>query len=500
MQTAPEFTVNPDHVIALGEKFLNIKLAGEGPPQVPWNEPTLKSFRKAIELGRGGLPMAYRKGFVEPLEKHLERVLALTGSGAASDGGDPDPEPAETVLGAVYCHAPEFDVDEQTHRFGVVIADLFRSFLSREKRLNLNLPLLETLPPLPTFKHRSFGPFTYPVDRIKDGIDAAVAIVSMPSTYRNDPLLWTSLAHETGGHDVTHANPGMLTEIESNVRAWFQAAAYRFRSTGDTEHAELAMQLGEVWAHWVDEATADVCGVLNIGPTFPFTFAPWLAALRARIKQSEFPALMSLSTSGPKSPLDPHPVDLLRPYLMSGVIQSLYALDPQRRASYVNSISELMSSFADGKDTVGIAGGIKDAQGQPRTIEVEIPLELAGHLAAQVGQLIANMPLRSLGGNSLQQLETWSETDEALALQIADGLHDGKAGDHDSTHLLAGGSIAVLRDPECYQSITDTLNCGLSQLAQRDPLWSDFHPHYSVSMGEAVCQSSTGDSSPAKGQ
>ena len=475
--------IEPSSPQALAGHFLTVKLAGDGPPQPTWDKkPTLKSFEKAIQIGRHHLPMAYEKAFIQPLEKQLDRVLKHTLAQAACQN-DTGFEPAESIFGALYSRADGSEVAEQIRRFETVIAGLFNSFLHAEKRRRLNLPLTECLAPLPTFKQRSSGPFTLPVDFLEETIGASVSIVSLPSAYRNDPLLWTSLAHETGGHDVTHATPGLLDELRTVIRDWFRNASARFRASGTPALADNADQLGEVWAAWVDEASADVCGVLNLGPTFGLTFAAWLSALRAVISKQDKPCLLTLSTSPPTEALDPHPVDWLRPWLALGATQSLLNLSQARRQAYADSITKFMTPDGQPPKFIGIAGKLTVPGHGETSIELKLPPQLAAQIATQIGRLIATTPLRSLGGLSLGQIETWDETDEATALGIADGMTSGHAvyGQRDATHLLAGASIAVLKSPADYQTITDVLNTELSRLGDERHAKIVFDPHRPIS-------------------
>ena len=103
-------------------------------------------------------------------------------------------------------------------RFEAVVSNLYRSFLDAEKRANLNLRLAETIPPLVTFAPTAeAGPFTLPVNAVRSFIGARVGVVSLPGSYREHPLVWPALAHETGGHDVLHADPGLIPELARGV-------------------------------------------------------------------------------------------------------------------------------------------------------------------------------------------------------------------------------------------------------------------------------------------
>src|SRR5262249_7500020 len=88
-------------------------------------------------------------------------------------------------------------------RFGAVISNLYRSFLSAQQRVRAGLPMIQTVPPLATFAPTGDdGPFTWPADEVKGFIGVPIGVVSLPGSYRNHPLLWPALAHETRRHHV----------------------------------------------------------------------------------------------------------------------------------------------------------------------------------------------------------------------------------------------------------------------------------------------------------
>ena len=203
----------------LFKTLIGIDLNGVGPPPVPWVEPTAEAIRAAVQPSARLLPLAYRDGYSTPLLDSVD-VLAA----------ELDATSLETFAGAVYDHAPG-EVTPQLRRFLAVISNLYRSFLDKEKRVRLNLPIAEQLPPLAMFQHSGEnGPFTIPVDQVEQSIGGTVGVVSLPSTYRDHPLLWASLAHETSGHDVVHADPGLLAELRTGVQQIFGGGVPAFRS------------------------------------------------------------------------------------------------------------------------------------------------------------------------------------------------------------------------------------------------------------------------------
>ena len=151
------------------------------------------------------------------------------------------------------------------------------------------------------------GPFTLPVDTIQGMFGGTIAAVSLPASFAPHPCLFASLAHETGGHDVLHADPGLLGELKEKV-------------------AQKFPDYGELWAYWMDETAADVYGLLNYGPSYTYCMAFAFSAINTAYGSKELLHLDSYSSYGT---LDVHPTDVLRLGLAIGALNSM-TLSPVR--------------------------------------------------------------------------------------------------------------------------------------------------------------------------
>ncbi len=458
-----------DNVLTLARIFSQINFADSGPPDIPWgNRPSARAFSQAIASGVHHLPLVYEHAYIEPLRRRVGRVLRLTQKGGGT-------EPAETLLGAVYEHAPGAKVAPQLRRFLAVVSDLYRSFLSREKRAGLAIPLIEWLPPLAAFKSSGVqGPFTYPASSVEAMTGSRVGVVSLPSSYRDHPLLWAALAHETGGHDILHADPGLLDELSSGIRGMFDGLAYQGLVYGSWLDAGTTQLLGYLWSYWCDETASDVYGILNIGPEFALSFIPWLAALRMRLGGLAQPALLTNTLSGPGNPLDSHPTDILRIFVAIGVIESLCGLGPQVRLEYVQLLNRVAYMLAGGVQQITIQGEIPGHGSNPVPINLALPVPIMASAAALVGRFIASVPLRALSGRSIQQIETWDDSDEAAARRVAREVsHCSLRTSFDAAQLLAGSILAALRNPDAYKRISKHLGESLDRVFDRDPVWKN---------------------------
>jgi hypothetical protein len=421
--------------------------------------PKGSALTKAVQAGAAFLPQTYAAAYTEPLEADLRRLISLANRG--------DPTTAETLTGAIYQHAPDSPNAAALDRFLAVISNLYRSFLDKDKRASAGVSVAETLPPLAMFQHDGGdGPFTLPVDAVQQLIGANVGVVSMPATYAPHPVIWAALAHETGGHDVTHADPGLLDELGKGIAAAFAGMAVDPSISRD--------QLAQLWSYWIDESSADVYGLLNIGPAFAPNLAAFFGALNARATGGA-PALRmesGFSAEDPNQILDPHPTDIVRLHLAIGVIESLAGLAGDKRSDYVKMIQGIAAALGSG-NTVTVVGNIPTADNQLTPFQVKVPLAVMQQAARNVGGYIATARLDALKGHSIQDIETWDDNDEGVAQAIKKALAAGQpiVSLGDDAQLLAGATLALLDQPEKYRAVTDALNAALDKSFQSDPIW-----------------------------
>jgi hypothetical protein len=93
--------------------------------------------------------------------------------------------------------------------------------------------------------------------------------------------------------------------------------------------------------------------------------------------------------------------------------------------------------------------------------------------ANSVGGYIATARLKTLNGHSIQEIETWDDSDETQTVAIKDAILAGQPIGmlEDDAQLLAAATLTLLQDPEMYDAVTGALNDGLDKSYQRDPIW-----------------------------
>lgn len=429
-------------------------VAGGNPPF--GDPPKVSLIKEKIEAGKSFLPTAFLEGYADPLSRRLDSVIARL---RASSG--PGAVYIETVTGAVYQHA-DTGLQPALNRFLAVVSNLYQSFLDARKRSRLKLKLSETVPPLAAFQSDpTKGPFTWEYDKMAALIGGSIGVVSLPHTFAHEPLFYGCLAHETGGHDVIHADPDLLPEMRAAVQARFRKAEMDW--------------LGLLWDYWMDEAAADIYGLLNMGPSFGLSTALFLSVFVPQLQKAgpKDPVLRHASEAGEDGSLDVHPTDILRLALIEGAVGSLQELSSVKRRSYVRRLSGLSEALAPKANTVGLTGTARVASGRLMTFDHKVRLATMQETARQVGAMIATHPFSALGGHSIQDIETWDEADEEAAEAIAKRLQSGlpAAGFGDDAQILAGLTLAALRRPDGYETASAGANRALDHSFATDPYW-----------------------------
>lgn len=417
------------------------------------NRPSKAKIASMVKKGVPFIPTPFRDGYIMPLLDRLDSILSRQGAADAFT--------VETLTGCVYQHA-EKAIQPPLSRFLAVISDLYVSFLDRSERRHLQIMLSETLPPLAVFQsNASNGPFTIPYNVIRSLTGGTVGVVSLPATFADHPLLYGSLSHETGGHDVIHADHGLMKQLREQVHSAFPGPQERWQAL--------------LWDYWMDEAAADVYGVLNMGPTFGANLALLLAVFIAQGNQqlSKKPGLRNESGADYTNAMDVHPTDLLRLALVQGVVQSLKGLSQSTRESYVAELAQLSELLGNGATTIALTGQVTGIDGRSMYFEQDFPLATMQAGARKVGAMIATTKLAALAEHSVQDIETWDDSDENTALQVAGRLSSGfsvvSAGD--DAQLMAGLTLAALQQPALYAAYSKSINDALDDSFAKDPLW-----------------------------
>lgn len=412
-------------------------------------------LERALREGALLLPRAYAAAYVEPVQRGTPQLLALARAGRIRMSS------VEIVTGGITQHGPGWPMAAELRRFVAVVSNLYRSFLDSARRADAGMPDRGvTLPPLAAFQHRGEdGPITIAVDLIHKFLGGGVGVVGLPATFAAHPILWTALAHETGGHDVTHADTGLLEEFAAGLPAVLRAM--------EPDIGLPAGQLAALWAHWIDEAVADVYGLLNAGPAFAENLAVVLAAMGG----GAAPRLRMECRDDGRGTLDSHPADLLRLHVAIGAIGTLAGFTARDAAA--RRLSAIAEAWGVG-GTITLEGALPT--GTPRAVTqlaASVPRAAMARAAEAVGRHIASATLATLDNKPIQAIETWDDADEAKVSLIRDALAAGRpsAGLGDDAQLLAAATAAAIEDASNYPAITASLNAALDYSFATDPVW-----------------------------
>jgi hypothetical protein len=458
-------TMNAKNYVPMVEKLIaSVQFSAKSPVDSPAGSPyDAAKLSKVVDANAQLLPSSYRASYATPLSAQMPSVVSklkemyqqeLPRQGEEQALADVTSY-ADTLVGAVGDWGQAV-YRSPLQRFEAVVSNLYRSFLSKDQRASIGLPLVETVPPLVTFAATADGgPFTLPCDGVKQMIGASVGVVSLPGSYAAHPLLWPALAHETGGHDVIHADPGLETELAQRAQAL----------------KGLPKGIGTLWAAWMDETAADVYGLLNVGPSFAVSLSAFFSALLGQDGRTKKAGEVRTQIPVAGDQLaDPHPVDLLRLYVAMGVVDSLDGLATSTRNDWLSLIQSVATVAGGGVKSIDVVDV------QQKQVVQKLPLAMMVSAAKSVGKMIATAKLSALDGHSIQDIETWDDADEQAATNI--GTTKGSiVALGDDAQLLAGATVAFLENPDDYAGITNRLNAALDDSFERDPIFGSAPIH-----------------------
>jgi hypothetical protein len=189
-----------------------------------------------------------------------------------------------------------------TDAFQELVGDLYDGFLSAEDRQGINPPDNAKTPPLVKWGNPDSGPYTWPGDSTSS-FGARAAVVNLPpANARKGLFAWAALGHETGGHDILHADNGLQDQLAQAVNTKVAA--------------EVGEDIADYWATRIDETASDVMGILNMGPAAAIGLVVYFRGLSLASD-----GVAVLRSQGPAS--DPHPADIVRGYLAAETVALL---------------------------------------------------------------------------------------------------------------------------------------------------------------------------------
>lgn len=423
---------------------------------------------KALSIVYDGytvLPKLYHEVFVDPLRDLIVTEDYNLICRAFGDG------PLEDWLASINQRTKGY-LKDATHAFEEIVADLYDGFLSMEERRGIKPPDYGTVSPLVKWGRPEYGPYTWPSETGKS-IGMKMAVVNMPPSFSKNILLWSVIGHETGGHDILHADKGLLKEIglkvsEAIMKKKDDPALKNKYAIVNNRSMSLAYLASIYWKYTIDEAASDVCSLLNLGPAAGIGLAAILIPLGNG----------KLITEGPTS--DDHPIHALRILLAADVIRAMPDLDANVANAWADGLESIVDNYITDKNDFRLYS--KRLVG--KYYEVTMPYEGMREIVKILAETIAFEPLDSLEGHFLSQINTWTNSDEELTSRIVNDFLDHKEpslepGPNDqivyAAHVLSGAIIALTQSPDPdISKITELTIKSINKLYDADPVWSGF--------------------------
>jgi len=385
---------------------------------------------------RRRLPRLYRRVVFRPFATELEEMGAEEFDAILA--GDPDRDGDAGILldiaHAILQNGEGYNA-LATDAFQEVVADLYDGFLCAEDRAGVKPPDRGVVAPLVKWGSPESGAYTWPVDATSE-FGSMAAIVNLPPSHARGALMgWAALGHETAGHDILHADDGLLLEFKGLVHA---ALA----------REKLPAVFPRYWTARIDETASDVLGILNMGPAAGMGVVAYFRAFEPDSR---------LRSSGPGD--DEHPADVLRGFLAA---ETVALLSFAKRGVWSDALTR--ETHRDVR-TIRLAGQV-------------VSEESARRSAAVVAATLAKAPLQSLEGRSLIQIQDWRNHDENIVAELrrvlsaAAAVRYRRGEGHYAAHAVAAGVYEALltRDADVRRVFRRMLDI-LKTMHNENPGW-----------------------------
>jgi len=407
----------------------------QGPP----DPATFGALLGRLEEAGAGLPARYQRAVVAPLVALLRGLgptdyyRLLAADPARRRGAGLLLDLCQAVLQRGEGHA-----GRATRAFQEVVSDLYAGFGAAAGRRGVPAPEGTALPPVVRWGRADAGPYTWPAAESAK-LDVGAAVVSLPAANAAGGLLaWSALGHETAGHAVLSAHPGLSGQL---ARATERAVAAE----------RLPPQLGRYVAERIDEVASDVLGVLAMGPAAAVGMVGYLRALGDAWGGDGRLGSVGLASND-------HPAPLLRAYVAAETVRRLPLAGAGRWAD------RLLAEADEDLGRIRLAG---------------LPVSPADARAAAAAVAEAVMTARppALGGRSLAEVQAWGDADEATAAALrrqlaAPGLRSSPRLDGFTAGHAVSAAVQLATSGELTPAqALDRLLGLLDAMQARNPAW-----------------------------
>jgi len=443
----PTSSVSLGGLSAVSEDARLATLATDHGPPDPTDYNSLMARLQTVE---DKFPPLYQESFVGPYVATLKALGA--NKFATILKKDPNREgPAGLLFDlaqAVLQHGEGYN-KAATRAYQEFISDLYDGYLGSESRHGVKQPDLSVIPPLVKWGNPDSGPYTWPVDAASS-FHVKTGVVNLPPANASQGLVaWAALGHETAGHDILHADTGLLDELSAALQE---------------NLAPLGLGLADYFSNRIDETASDVQGILNLGPAAGIGLIAYFRGLIGA-----YSGKAKLRNEGPAD--DPHPADIVRGFLAAEVVALLNFSGRKAWSAVIASETE--------KDlgTIVLADQV-------------IPATTAKKAAKIVAHSLVATKLNAIENHSLGQIQNWQDGDEALVQSLRAPLRDGTAIDFGGSfgtiyaaHLVAAAVTEALATGHDLAGLQERMIQGMVTLHEKNPVWG---PLYVAHPGDMI--------------
>ncbi len=437
----------------------DVRKADANPPAVPTFDPYKTNYDQLIadlQAANAYLPFIYQEAAAKPLIQFLQN-LGETQYILIFNEDSINETLKEIIADAAVAILFQQETLVKSNAFQEVVSDLYDSFIKEQRRVGketsqpIKPPNYGIIPPLVKYGNAEYGPYTWPGDATYQILGMGCAIVSLPPAQLKGGLLaWTAIGHETAGHDIIHADIGLINELRGRV---YNSIFYKFNNR----------QLADYWANCIDETVSDVCGYLHMGPSIGVGLIGYFRALgNGRLR-----------TYGYRE--GPHPIDLLRGYLAASVVKRLHFNDALAWSQIIAADTQ--------KDNRSLF--LINSDGSFSSFPVSLEVAIAS--TEVVAQTILRSILTSLEDHSLQGIQNWREGDQAIVenlilLMKSDAeLTSSLSGPgFYAAHVVAAATQASLEAGAQIEVLFSKMQDFLGTMHLNNPVWSQ------VATGESI--------------
>jgi hypothetical protein len=414
-------------------------LSSEKGPAEPSNYADLVT---RLHTSKGKFPPLYETNFTMPFIATIDSLGAAVFTKILAH--DPTRESTAGLLfdlaQAVLQPSDGYN-EAPTRAYQEFISDLYDGYLGAESRHGVKPPDRGVIPPLVKWGNPDFGAYTWPIDATSS-FNVKAGVVNLPPANATMGLVaWGALGHETAGHDILHADTGLLEELTSIVQ---------------TKLTSLGYGLADYWSLRMDETASDVQGILNLGPAAAIGLIAYFRGLLGAYTGK--PALRNTGSAD-----DPHPADIVRGYLASEVVALLSFKGAKDWAKVIALETE--------KDLTKIvlAGQV-------------VPSSAAKRSAKLVAQALVETKLMALENHALGEIQNWADSDETLVKSLCVSLRDGAPIDFSNSgttlyaaHLVAAAIIEAVATGKDISGLQARMIAALNCLHNKNPSWGPLY-------------------------